>query len=214
MRLTGQTGEPSASVPGNDSQRQSPTSDDGRLIQRLQSGDLDALGLLYDRHRLPVFRTALAITHDQDAAEDILQEVFLRLHTYVHRVDTSLPLSPWLYRITVNLSYTYVTRRNKWRVPLEDFVDQLIGPAKYSPEPVIERHDDIRIMQKAIDTLPFSQRVVIVLYYLNDLSLQEIAEILGVPVGTVKSRLHYGRENLRKQLEGDAKAPEVQYEVT
>lgn len=189
-------------------------SDDARLILKLQSGDLEALGLLYDRHRLPVYRTALAITHDQDAAEDILQEVFLRLHTYVHRVDTSLPLSPWLYRITVNLSYTYVTRRNKWRVPLEDFVDQLIGPARYSPEPEAERHDDLRVMQRAIDTLPFSQRVVIVLYYLNDLSLQEISEILAVPVGTVKSRLHYGRENLRRELDGKAQAPEVQYEFT
>jgi RNA polymerase sigma-70 factor (ECF subfamily) len=188
--------------------------DDARLIQRLQSGDLDALGQLYDRHRLPVFRTALAITHDQDAAEDILQEVFLRLHTYVHRVDTSLPLSPWLYRITVNLSYTYVTRRNRWRVPLEDFVDQLIGPAKYSPEPVVEHRDDLRLMQKAIDTLPFSQRVVIVLYYLNDLSLQEISEILAVPVGTVKSRLHYGRENLRRQLDNQQTTAEVQYEFT
>jgi RNA polymerase sigma-70 factor (ECF subfamily) len=189
-------------------------SDDARLILRLQAGDLESLGQLYDRHRLPVFRTALAITHDQDAAEDILQEVFLRLHQYVHRVDTSLPLSPWLYRITVNLSYTYVTRRNKWRVPLEDFVDQLIGPAKYSPEPEAERHDELRLMQKAIDTLPFSQRVVIVLYYLNDLSLQEIADILGVPVGTVKSRLHYGRESLRRQLDGTAQTREVQYEFT
>ncbi len=212
MSLTGKQGEPPASVPGNDSYRQ--MSDDGCLIQRLQSGDLDALGHLYDRHRLPVYRTALAITHDQDAAEDILQEVFLRLHTYVQRVDTSRPLSPWLYRITVNLSYTHVTRRNKWRVPLKDFVDQLIGPAKYSPEPVSERHDDIRLMQKAIDTLPFSQRVVIVLYYLNDLSLQESADILGVPVGTVKSRLHYGRGNLRKQLDSTTQTPEVQYEFT
>ncbi len=212
MSRTGDRREPPASAPGIDTQVH--MGDDARLIQRLQSGDLDALGQLYDRHRLPVFRTALAITHDQDAAEDILQEVFLRLHTYVHRVDTALPLSPWLYRITVNLSYTYVTRRNRWRVPLEDFVDQLIGPAKYSPEPVAERHDDIRLMQKAIDTLPFSQRVVVVLYYLNDLSLQEISEILAVPVGTVKSRLHYGRENLRRQLDSQQTTAEVQYEFT
>lgn len=189
-------------------------SGDARLILRLQRGDLEALGQLYDHHRLPVFRTALAITRDQDAAEDILQEVFLRLHRYVHRVDTSLPLSPWLYRITVNLSYTYVTRRNKWRVSIEDFVDQLIGPAKYCPEPEAERRDELRSMQKAIDVLPFSQRVVIVLYYLNDLSLQEISEILGVPVGTVKSRLHYGRESLRRELDGAAQTREVQYEFT
>ncbi|MEP7357130.1 MAG: sigma-70 family RNA polymerase sigma factor [Anaerolineales bacterium] len=189
-------------------------SDDARLILRLQSGDLEALGQLFDRHRMPVFRTALAITRDQDAAEDILQDVFLRLHTYVHRVDTSLPLSPWLYRITVNLSYTWVTRRNKWMAPLEDFVDQLIGPAKYCPEPEAERRDETRSMQRAIDALPFNQRVVIVLYYLNELSLQEIGTILSVPVGTIKSRLHYGRENLRRQLQASSRAPEVQYEFT
>jgi RNA polymerase sigma-70 factor (ECF subfamily) len=69
-------------------------------------------------------------------------------------------------------------------------------------------------MQRAIESLPFSQRVVIVLYYLNDLSLQAIAEILGVPVGTVKSRLHYGRESMRRQLDGSAQTAEVQYEFT
>src|SRR3990172_12519398 len=110
--------------------------EDARLIQRLQAGDLEALGHLFDRHRLPVFRTALAVTHDQDAAEDILQEAFLRLHTYVHRVDTSLPLAPWLYRITVNLSYTWVTRRNKWRAPPGEFGRQPLRPAQYKSPPV------------------------------------------------------------------------------
>ncbi len=189
-------------------------SEDAQLIQRLQAGDLEALGALYDRHRLTVYRTALAITRDSDAAEDILQEAFLRLHTYVDRVDTCLPLAPWLYRITVNLSYTWVTRRNRWGAPLEDFIEQLIGPVKYHPEPVAERNEELRVVQKAIDALAFSQRVVIVLYYLNDLSLQEIADILGCPVGTVKSRLHYGRENLRRLLSESAPASEVQYEFT
>src|SRR5260221_3234402 len=122
----------------------SSMNDDARLILKLQSGDLEALGLLYDRHRLPVFRTALAITHDQDAAEDILQECFLRLHTYVHRVDTSLPLSPWLYRITLNLSTTWVTRRNKWRAALEEFFDQLIRPAKNKTQPRAARREEKR----------------------------------------------------------------------
>jgi DNA-directed RNA polymerase specialized sigma24 family protein len=158
-------------------------SDDAQLIRRLQAGDLEALGELYDRHRLAVYRTALAVTRDS-------------------------------YRITVNLSYTWVTRRNKWRAPLEDFIDQLIGPVKYHPEPTAERNAELRVMQKAIDSLAFSQRVVIVLYYLNELNLQEIADILGCPVGTVKSRLHYGRENLRHLLEGNAPGAEIQYEFT
>jgi RNA polymerase sigma-70 factor (ECF subfamily) len=189
-------------------------SQDTPLIQKLQAGDLEALGALYDQYRLTVYRTALAVTRDPEAAEDILQDAFLRLQAHADQVNSELPLAPWLYRVTVNLSYTWLTRRNRWRVPLEDFIDQLIGPAKYNPEPVAERRDEQRLMQRAIDALAFSQRVVIVLYYLNNLSLQEIADILGCPVGTVKSRLHYGRENLRELLNGDAQAPEVQYEFT
>jgi RNA polymerase sigma-70 factor (ECF subfamily) len=190
-------------------------SQDTQLIKRLQSGDLEALGALYDQYRLTVYRTALAITRDPEAAEDILQDAFLRLHAYADQINSSLPLIPWLYRVTVNLSYTWVTRHNKWRVPLEDFIDQLIGPAKNNPEPAAERRDQQRVMQRAIEALAFSQRVVIVLYYLNDLSLQEIADILGCPVGTVKSRLHYGRENLRELLKGDdSQSSEIQYEFT
>jgi RNA polymerase sigma-70 factor (ECF subfamily) len=189
-------------------------SQDAHLVLKLQAGDLEALGSLYDLYRLPVYRAALAITRDPDAAEDILQETFLRLHQYIQRVNTALPLGPWLYRIAVNLSYTWVTRRNRWRAPLEDFIDKLVGPTRYNPEPVAEQNDTVRQMQNAIDALPLNQRVVVVLYYMNDLSLQEIAEILECPVGTVKSRLHYGRDNLRHALQGQAQALEVLYEFT
>ena len=187
-------------------------SQDAPLILRLQAGDLEALGALYDQYRLTVYRTALAITRDPAAAEDILQDAFLRLQLHADRINPDRPLAPWLYRVTVNLSYTWVTRRNKWLAPLEDFIDQLIGPVKNNPEPMAERRDELRVMQRAIEALAFSQRVVVVLYYLDELSLQEIAEILNCPVGTVKSRLHYGREKLRYLLEGDTPATEVQYE--
>jgi RNA polymerase sigma-70 factor (ECF subfamily) len=189
-------------------------SPDALLINQLKTGNLEALGALYDLHRLRVYRTALAITRDPEASEDILQEAFLRLHAHIDRFDVSLPLLPWLYRITVNLSYTWVTRRQRWSAPLEDFIEKLIGPARLSPEPEIERRDELRLMQQAIDSLAFSQRAVVVLHYLNDLSLEEIAHILDCPVGTVKSRLFYGRENLRLKLERDAPARGVQYEFT
>jgi RNA polymerase sigma factor (sigma-70 family) len=77
---------------------------DEQLVIQLRAGDLDALGLLYERYKAPVYRTALAITSDPAAAEDILQDSFLRLHKYAHRFDITRPLKPWLYRITVNLA--------------------------------------------------------------------------------------------------------------
>lgn len=188
--------------------------DDHHLIAQLQSGDLDALGKLYDRYRLLVYRTAVTVTRDPDVAEDITQEAFLRLHAYADRIDRSLPLPPWLYRVTVNLAYTWSTRRTRWRVKLGSWIDRLFDSGRNGPEQTAELHEEIRILQKAIDQLPFNQRVVIVLYYQQQLSLQDIAQILECPVGTIKSRLHYGRENLRQQLIPETAPISVAYEFT
>lgn len=173
---------------------------DRKLILELQGGSLEALGELYDRYRQMVYRTALAITGDPDAASDLLQDVFLRLHRFAVRIDPQRPLEPWLYRMTANLSYTWVKRRNRWIRPLEDLAEWLVGTSRNQPYEVVERNDEWQQVQHAVSNLPLAQRVVVVLYYLNDLSLQEISEILDVPVGTVKSRLHYGRNSLRQIL--------------
>lgn len=184
-------------------------SDDARLIERLRANDLDALGVLFDRYYAQVYRTAAAITHDSAAADDIAQDCFLRLHRYANRIDTSLPLPPWLYRVTVNLSYTWVARQYKRRVSLETVVDFLMSPARSAPDALAERahlRDEIR---EAIRALSFNQRVVVVLYYLNGLSLEEIADTLECPVGTVKSRLYYARENLRHRLGSVYEEPQI-----
>src|ERR1041384_2004437 len=89
---------------------------DAALIERLCQNDLEALGSLFDRYYAQVYRTAAAITRDSAVAEDIAQDCFLRLHQYAHRIDLNLPLSPWLYRVTVNLAYTWISRRQKRRV--------------------------------------------------------------------------------------------------
>jgi RNA polymerase sigma-70 factor (ECF subfamily) len=173
---------------------------DQELVLQLQAGSLEALGVLYDRYRQMVFRTALVITGDQEAAGDLLHDVFLRLYRFADHIMPQRPLEPWLYRMTANLAYTWIKRNSRLLRPLDDLTEWLVGPAKNSPYEMIEQRDDWDRVQRAVSNLPFQQRVVVVLYYLNDLSLEEIAEILDVPVGTVKSRLHYGRQALKKRL--------------
>jgi RNA polymerase sigma-70 factor (ECF subfamily) len=173
---------------------------DRELVLHLQDGSLEALGTLYDRHRRLVYRTALAITSDTDSAADLLQDVFLRLHRFAKNIDPSRPLEPWLYRMTTNLAYDWVKRRKRWPRPLDDLAEWLVGTGKNPPYETVERNDEWRQVQKAIADLPLTQRIVVALYYLNDLSLQEIADVLDVPVGTVKSRLYYGRLALKKNL--------------
>jgi RNA polymerase sigma-70 factor (ECF subfamily) len=188
---------------------------DGELVLKLQSGSLEALGELYDEHRRMVYRTALVITGDTEAASDLLQDVFLRLFRFAANIDAERPIEPWLYRMTTNLAYDWVKRQSRWPRPLEDFLDWLAIPARNHPDEAYEKHDEWRELQQIISSLPLAQRVVIVLYYLNDLSLQEIADILQVPVGTVKSRLHYGRLAMRRKLGlSQEMAPDLHYEGT
>jgi len=179
--------------------------EDQQWIARVGDGDLEALGALYDKYRLQVFHTALAITRDHASAEDILQECFLRLNAHAARLDATLPLLPWLYRVTVNLSYSYVSRDARRKVSLEgltDHFEQFVAPAGHTPEAQAERHDVESCVRDAVQSLPFHHRAVVVLYYVGGLDLKEIAYILDCPVGTVKSRLHNSREALRKQLAG------------
>ena len=174
--------------------------EDGKIVQHLQEGSLEALGMLYDRHRNLVYRTALAITGDVDTASDLLQDVFLRLYRFADRIDCARPLEPWLYRMTTNLAYTWVKRNKRWLHSLDDLAEWLVGTGRNTPLETVEFNDDWDQVQNAVTKLPFPQRVVVVLYYLNDLPIQEIASILEVPVGTVKSRLYYGRIALKKSL--------------
>ncbi len=191
---------------------------DASLVARLQAGDLEALGELYERHKALVFRTALAITHDEKVADDILQEVFLRVYCYAHRIDPALPLEPWLYRVTVNQTYSWLARARRWLHVLQDVIDRWVvaPPARGEVEALTEERELRRSLQRAIDGLPHDHRVVVVMHYLEELSLEEIAQVLNVPEGTVKSRLHYARRKLRRVLEQQERAvvPEVAFDFT
>lgn len=184
------------------------------LVQQMQAGSLEALGALYDRYHPMVYRTALGITNDTEAASDLLQDVFLRMHRFADKIDVERPLEPWLYRVTVNLSCSWA-KRQRWVRPIEELAEWLSGDQKHSPVQMMEKNEARGYVEKAIATLPLSHRTVIVMYYVNDLSLQEIADILALPVGTVKSRLHYGRHALKQAMDAQSGlALNIGYEFT
>ncbi|MDY7080172.1 MAG: RNA polymerase sigma factor [Chloroflexota bacterium] len=189
---------------------------DGCLVVRIRDGDIDALGELYERYKTTVYRTALAVTRDEGASEDILQEAFLRVYTYAHSIDETVPLGPWLYRVTVNLAYSWTSRVKRWLNTLQDVFDHWTSSTQWYPEAMAEEQEWQQILQQAIDALPPRHRVVVILHYLEGLSLKEIAYVIDVPEGTVKSRLHYARESLRGIIsEREHRlVPEVAYDFT
>jgi RNA polymerase sigma-70 factor (ECF subfamily) len=179
--------------------------EDRDLVELARAGDIQSFEALYARHKGPLFRTALAITRERAAAEELLQETFLRAFRHLARIDLGpgASLRPWLHRIVINLAYDWTARRKRTATPLDSVLDRLATSGNLSPERLVERGEQSGIVDDAVSTLEFRQRIVIILYYLHDMDLSEISELLNVPEGTVKSRLFYGRIKLRAALESD-----------
>jgi RNA polymerase sigma-70 factor (ECF subfamily) len=169
----------------------------------MQEDDLDAFEAFFRRHRPLIERTAMALTGDPNTAEEVLQDTFLR--AYRHRRTLRLDVSPvpWLYRVALNLCYSRLGRR---KLPMEPIGETTAATLRdHAPEPpeVAEREELRRSIRRGIAALPEKHQLVIVLYYLNGLSLQETADTLGIRLGTAKSRIHYALHALREHLAGE-----------
>mgnify|MGYP001770421363 CR=1 FL=1 len=137
--------------------------EDDELLAQIRRGDLQAFEAMYDKYKGQVYRTALAIAGDPSAAEDILQDCFLRLHANIDRIDGSVPILPWLHRVTVNLAYNLVAKRKRIVGSLDSVADDLAG-ASVSLERVAERSEVRDRVQRAIDSLSLQQRAVVLLF--------------------------------------------------
>lgn len=184
-----------------------PTLDpgDADLVARAAVGDGAAFEALYRRHHVALFRTALAITGQAAAAEDLLQDAFVRAYRHIGRVQLAgtASLRPWLHRIVVNLGRDLAARRTPTLASDADL--ERCALSAPTPERSTERREMNRIVAEAVGTLPFDQRLVVVLFYTQDMDVAEIAAMLGIPPGTVKSRLYYGRARLRASLTEDVR---------
>ncbi len=175
--------------------------EDAKRLQAVAQGDMHALEALFRKYQANVYQTALGVTRDPQVAEEVLQDTFYRLYRYADRLDGSLPLAPWLYRVSINLCYNRLKSLRAWTDSFHDLAERLFSPSSTSPEHTAERNELQALVQAALETLDAKHRVVLILYYLHDYAVNEIAEITGVPEGTVKSRLFHARKLLRQHLE-------------
>jgi RNA polymerase sigma-70 factor (ECF subfamily) len=172
---------------------------DRELVHAARQGDVLAFDNLFYRYRDGIYRLGLAITKDPSAAEEIVVDTFARAHRAIERLEPDDSLRPWLYRVAVNLSYNRRPRKGVTFSSLDDGTLDIAAEGE-SPSEVAERAERRRVVLECVDTLGPKHKIVVVLHYLNGLNLAEIAEIVEVPVGTVKSRLHYALRKLRVQL--------------
>lgn len=174
------------------------------LMRQIRERRRDSLELLYDRHSRLVFSFALRIAGNESLAREIVQLVFARLWTTKAQYDAGKGLfTSWLITMTRHISIDVLRRerRQQSMVSIED-VKESLSSSSDSPEAVVIRSDQQMVIAAASKRLSEPQQKVIELLYWKGYTLQEIADIGGEPVGTVKSRLHQALKTLRRHLHG------------
>jgi RNA polymerase sigma-70 factor (ECF subfamily) len=185
--------------------------DDAALVQGLRDGKEAAYEELLARFQQPVYNLALRLLSDPADASDVVQEVFLKIFRNVGSFRGQSSLKTWVYRITVNEAYNarrWFIRHRRGQIGLEEEQDDSRSPVEVIPDSgrspfdhVFDREKQV-LIEEALRRINPSFREAVVLRDIADLSYDEIAQVLKVSLGTVKSRILRGREALRQQLEG------------
>lgn len=189
------------------------TDDDAALLRRYRRGDTEAFGVLYARHRLGLYRFLCGLCGDSSLAEEIFQETWLSLVRSASEQREAVAFRTWLYQIARNRLIDHWRKHGRLQGKVEAFDEQahadlLPSEEADDPEAQLSLSRDRQRLQAALDELPGEQREVFLLRAHADLELHEIAEMTRTPAETVKSRLRYALQKLRRLL-ADPAAEEI-----
>jgi len=184
------------------------TDNERLLLKRAKKGDVDAFEQLIEKYQKKVYNIALKMLGNKEDAYDMSHEVFIRVYRSIDKFKEQASLSTWIYKITTNVCLDEIRRRkNRFTVSIDDDMElndskvkrqiEYDGP---SPEIIVEENELREIINKSIQQLPEQYRVVTILRDIQGFSYEEIANILDVPQGTVKSRINRARAMLRDIL--------------
>lgn len=178
-----------------------------KRIKQVLNGNQDAYAEIVDLYQSRLYHVCYRMLGNKHEAEDITQEAFLRAYINLHTFDQKRKFSTWIFRIATNLCIDRIRKKKPdyhldAQVPGTDGLDMYsqIAASEELPVEQLEKMEMQERLQYEISRLPDKYRSVIVLKYMEELPLLEISEILDLPLGTVKTRIHRGREALRKQM--------------
>lgn len=180
--------------------------DEGFIIERCKKGDREAFASIVEFYMKPAYYVALGYVGKPEDALDLSQDAFVNAFRHLKRFDSSKSFFPWFYSILKNLCMNHLNRLRRRR---EDSIDEMaeedgqirIPIETVSPEDsVVQKDLEVKIGQALLSLRP-REREIIILQHFQDYSYQEIANLLGIPIGTVMSRLYSARRSLRRELE-------------
>lgn len=170
-------------------------------VLRAQVGARDALDALFKAVQGPLYRYIVGLVGDATLAEDILQDVLLRVYQKLRWLRQPELFRPWCYRITTREVFHRLKRERRWSGQVRD--DAVLGAVAAQDKDLSPGPDVLLRLPDLLGRVSEASRAVLALHYQHQLSLEEVAEVLGIAVGTVKSRLDYGLATLRRLLHED-----------
>ncbi|MCI4677507.1 sigma-70 family RNA polymerase sigma factor [Rhodoblastus acidophilus] len=172
--------------------------DDAQLIQRIAAGDRLAMQVLFNRHRVRVFRFILRFMRDEAGAEDILAEVFLDVWRQAGKFEGRSSVSTWILSIARFKALSHVRQRGE--TPYDEEAAAEIADEADDPEVDVAKRDKSAALRRCLEKLSVEHREIIDLVYYHEKSVEEVGKIVGVPAATVKTRLFYARQKLSEIL--------------
>jgi RNA polymerase sigma-70 factor (ECF subfamily) len=179
---------------------------DEQLVESAVSGDAEAFGEIVERWERKIFALCFGMLGREDEARDAAQEAFIAAYRNIGSFRGDAKVSSWLHRIAVNQCLT-TKRRTKTRseeflnVETEEETRIFVAPASLSPLRTTEQNERLKLVRQAVTSLPEDLREVVVMKEFEELTFQEISEVLELPLSTVKSRMYTALKQLRRKLE-------------
>lgn len=180
---------------------------DPQIIKRCQAGDREAFETLYNSVKDDLFRFIFSLMRDYDEAEEVFQECAMRIFRHIGTLNDVSRFPHWAYRMMVNQCNTHRSRRKRNAyTPLEESIEvkpedyAFHGSAPENPRNALMRKEMMQSINKHINSLPSKQRIAVLLFDVEGLSIKEVSEYLGSSEGAVKFNIHEGRKKLRDLL--------------
>lgn len=173
--------------------------DETKLVECMKAGDRQAFDTIYEKYKNILLRMAYLVSGSVDDAEDIVQETFVKCYMHIGELRQNTGFQSWLFQILYRTAYRYA-KKSRREIPDEDAGIQADATNGVTSLDQIIRSETRQMIKHAVHSLSFRHRTVVVLFYYNDMSVKEIAGVLGTTEGTVKSRLFSARKKLSRSL--------------
>lgn len=182
--------------------------DEREAIDRCLAGDKDGFATIVALYQAQVLALCLRMTGNREDAADVAQQTFVTIYRHLDRYDPDQPFRPWLYRIATNecIGFLRRHRRHAERAGPTDALDQLADP-DHGPQALADLAVDRERVRQAVAELPLPYRTVVVLYYFQEQSYQQIAQQTGLAIGTISTQLHRAKRLLKERLTAEEVSP-------